>query len=211
MRQPKDGGQPCLHPACTPARRMQPGNGRARATSLTPSGKRRLWRGHPGATHVAVTRETVFCDRRTSAAQSLMALQRRLGHVDRAGRGVVLGVPQEMVVAWRQRAASQAAVIHRPLWCKRPVPQGQLDEMRKGTGKRGHRCEPYPDLVSGQLVKQKKQGKLLTLSTHAVLGAERLTHLGCTISISWYKGLPERECGATLEGRDRAIPNSTVE
>jgi hypothetical protein len=32
------------------------------------------------------------------------------------------------------------------------------------------------------LVKQKKQGKLLTLSTRVALGAERRTHLGCTIS-----------------------------
>jgi IS1 family transposase len=54
------------------------------------------------------------------------------------------------------------------------------------TGKRGRprkpRCEPHPDLVYGQLVKQKKQGKLLTLSTRVALGAERLTSLGCTIS-----------------------------
>jgi IS1 family transposase/transposase-like protein len=54
------------------------------------------------------------------------------------------------------------------------------------TGKRGRprkpRLEPHPDLVYGQLVKQKKQGKLLTLSTRVVLGAERLTHLGFTIS-----------------------------
>jgi IS1 family transposase len=54
------------------------------------------------------------------------------------------------------------------------------------TGKRGRprkpRCAPHPDLVYGQLVKQKKQGKLLTLSTRVVLGAERLTSLGCTIS-----------------------------
>jgi hypothetical protein len=54
------------------------------------------------------------------------------------------------------------------------------------TGKRGRprkpRCEPHPALVYGQLVKQKKQGKLLTLSTRVVLGAERLTQLGLTIS-----------------------------
>ena len=54
------------------------------------------------------------------------------------------------------------------------------------TGKRGRPrkplWEPHPDLVYGQLVKQKKQGKLLTLSTRVVLGAERLTHLGFTIS-----------------------------
>jgi IS1 family transposase/transposase-like protein len=54
------------------------------------------------------------------------------------------------------------------------------------TGKRGRPrqpvWEPHPELVYGQLVKQKKQGKLLTLSTRVVLGAERLTHLGLTIS-----------------------------
>jgi IS1 family transposase/transposase-like protein len=54
------------------------------------------------------------------------------------------------------------------------------------TGKRGRprkpRCEPHPALVYGQLIKQKKQGKLLTLSTRVVLGAERLTALGLTIS-----------------------------
>ncbi len=54
------------------------------------------------------------------------------------------------------------------------------------TGKRGRprkpRCEPHPDLVYGQLVTQKKQGKLRTLSTRVVLGAERLTSLGHTIS-----------------------------
>jgi IS1 family transposase len=54
------------------------------------------------------------------------------------------------------------------------------------TGQRGRprkpRCEPHPDLVYGQLVKQKKQGKLLRRSTRVVLGAERLTHVGFTIS-----------------------------
>ena len=54
------------------------------------------------------------------------------------------------------------------------------------TGKRGRPrqplCAPHPDLVYGPWVKQKKQGKLLTLSTRVVLGAERLTHLGLTIS-----------------------------
>ncbi len=54
------------------------------------------------------------------------------------------------------------------------------------TGKRGRprkpRCEPHPDLVYGPLVKQKHQGKLRTLSPRVVLGAERLTPLGLTIS-----------------------------
>jgi IS1 family transposase/transposase-like protein len=54
------------------------------------------------------------------------------------------------------------------------------------TGKRGRPrkplYEPHPELVYGQLVKEKYQGKLRTLSTRVVLGAERLTQLGLTIS-----------------------------
>ena len=54
------------------------------------------------------------------------------------------------------------------------------------TGKRGRPrkpvCAPHPDLIYGQLVKQKKHGKLRTLSTRVVLGAERLTHVGLAIS-----------------------------
>jgi IS1 family transposase/transposase-like protein len=54
------------------------------------------------------------------------------------------------------------------------------------TGKRGRPrkplYEPQPELVYGQLVKEKHQGKLRTLSTRVVLGAERLTRLGFTIS-----------------------------
>jgi hypothetical protein len=54
------------------------------------------------------------------------------------------------------------------------------------TGKRGRPrqpvCAPHPDLVYGQVVKQKQQGQRLTLSTRVLLGAERLTQLGLTLS-----------------------------
>ena len=54
------------------------------------------------------------------------------------------------------------------------------------TGKRGRPRKPvwtpHPDLLYGQLVKQKTHGQLLTLSTRVVLGAERLTPLGLPIS-----------------------------
>jgi hypothetical protein len=36
-------------------------------------------------------------------------------------------------------------------------------------------CAPHPELIYGQVVKQKQQGQLLTLRTRVVLGAERLT------------------------------------
>ena len=58
-------------------------------------------------------------------------------------------------------------------------------------GKRGRPrkpvCAPHPALVYGQLVKQQQPGKLLTLRPRVVLGAERLTHLGITISTALLK------------------------
>jgi len=54
------------------------------------------------------------------------------------------------------------------------------------TGQRGRPrqpvWEPHPALVDGPLVKPKKPGKWLPRSTRVVLGAERLTHLGLTLS-----------------------------
>jgi hypothetical protein len=55
-----------------------------------------------------------------------------------------------------------------------------LLDRQQGRPRKPH-YEPHPDLIYEQLVKQKK-GKLLTLNTRVVLGAERLTHLGCTIN-----------------------------
>ena len=277
MRKPTDWGQPCPNPECTHYRRMQQGNVSAIATYLTQSGKRRIFRCRTCATHFAETRETVFFDLRTSEDKVMMALKMLLVRVDLTGISFVLGVTEETVLAWLQRAAHQAEEINRHLLRELPVSQVQLDEMwnfiaRKHacetdpageslpegedgrqwvwisfapefrliiaavvgprtldtakevvaatkarvagipaffsdgftcylaaliaafhvvttfarTGKRGRprkpRCAPHPDLVYGQLVKQKKQGRLLTLSTRVVLGAERLTHLGCTIS-----------------------------
>jgi hypothetical protein len=277
MRNPKEWGQPCPNPECFHDRRIQPGNGSAIATYLTPSGKRRVFRCHTCATHFAETRATVFFDLRTSEDKIMMALKMLLVRVDVAGIGVVLGGTEETGLGWLRRAAHQAQEINCHLLQGLPVTQVQLDEMwnviarkhtgetdaagasgpdsaegRQGvwisfapefrlmlaaivgprtrdtakevvaatkarvaglpaffrdgftgylaaliaachvvttftrTGKRGRprkpRCAPPPDLIYGQLVKQKKQGKLLTLSTRVVLGAARLTHLGLPIS-----------------------------
>jgi IS1 family transposase len=54
------------------------------------------------------------------------------------------------------------------------------------TGKRGRPknpvMAPHPDLVYGQLIKQKVNGRLKTLSTRILVGAERLQERGLTIS-----------------------------
>ena len=283
MRKPKDWGHPCPNPACPDYKRMQQGNVSAIATYLTHSGKRRILRCRTCPTHFAETRDTVFFDLRTSKEKGIMALTMLLVRVDLAGIGFVLGVTEEMVLAWLRRAAHQAEAINRHLLRNVPVTQVHLDEMwhcveRKQaretaaageslpdgedgrpwvwisfapafrwmiaavvgprtletaqevvaatkarvaglpaffsegftcylaariaafhvvmtcarTGKRGRPrtpvCVPHPDLLYGQLVKQKTQGKLLTLSTRVVLGADRVMSLGCTISTALVHG-----------------------
>lgn len=56
------------------------------------------------------------------------------------------------------------------------------------TGKRGRPKnpiqEPHPDLVYAQIIKEKEQGRLKTLTQRVLCGAERLKTLGLTISTS---------------------------
>src|SRR4029434_237430 len=75
MRKPKDWGQPCPNPECFHYRRMQQGNVSAIATSLTQSGKRRIFRCHTCETPFSETREPVFFDLRTSEDKVMMALK----------------------------------------------------------------------------------------------------------------------------------------
>src|ERR1043166_2524217 len=143
MRKPKDWGQPCPNPQCTHYRRMQQGNVSAIATYLTQSGKRRIFRCHTCETHFAETRETVFFDLRTSEEKVMMALKMLLVRVDLTGISFVLGVTEETVWGWLQRAASQAEEINCHLLRALPVTQGQLDEMWNCIGRK-HACETDP-------------------------------------------------------------------
>lgn len=99
-----------------------------------------------------------------------------------------LDMAQEVVAATKARVAGLPAFFSDGFTCYRAALIAAFHMMTTfaPTGKRGRPrkpiCEPHPDLIYGQLVKQKKQGKLLTLSTRIVLGTERLTHLGLTIS-----------------------------
>lgn len=111
MQPPKDGSYPCPNPECVPSHRMTCGTVSAIATDLTQSGKRRLFRCRPCATHCAETRETVFVALRTSEEKVMMALKMLLGRVDLAGICFVRGVTEATVWAWRRRAAQQAEAI----------------------------------------------------------------------------------------------------
>src|SRR6266487_4447126 len=99
-----------------------------------------------------------------------------------------LDTAQEVVAATKARVAGITAFFSDGFTCYLAalIAAFHVVTTFARTGKRGRprkpRCAPHPDLIYGQLVKQKKQGKLLTLSTRVVLGAERLTSLGHTIS-----------------------------
>ena len=90
-----------------------------------------------------------------------------------ATKARVAGIPAFFSDGFTWYLAALLAAFHVVLTC---APTGKRGRPRKPV------CAPHPDLIYGPLVKQQKHGKLLTLSTRVVLGAERLTHLGLTIS-----------------------------
>ncbi len=148
MRTPKEWGQPYPNPACPHSRRMQQGNVRAIATSLTQSGTRHVFRCRTYATHFAETRATVFVDLRTSEEQVMMALKMLLVRVDLTGISCVLGVMEATVLAWLRRAAQQAEEINRHRLRDLPVTQGQLDEMWNFAQFIGDCSSPKTSIVS---------------------------------------------------------------
>ena len=99
------------------------------ATSLTQSGKRRIFRCGACEKPFSETRATVFFDLRTPEEQVIMALKMLLVKVALSDIGFVLGVTEATVLAWLRRAAQKAHEIHTHLWRDLPVTQVQLDEM----------------------------------------------------------------------------------
>jgi hypothetical protein len=83
------------------------------------------------------------------------------------------GIPAFFRDGFTCSLAARIAAFHVITTCARP-------------GKRGRPrlpvCAPHPELLYGQWVKQQQHGTLRTLSTRVVLGAERLPHLGLTLS-----------------------------
>jgi transposase-like protein/IS1 family transposase len=279
MHKPKNWGQPCPNPDCSHYRLMNRGNISAISTYLTQSGKRRIFRCSACETAFSETRDTVFFDLRTPEDQVMMALKMLLVRVSLSDISFVLGVTEETILVWLERAAQKADEINAHLLRDLPVTQVQLDELwsfirRKRaqqadsdgespelsadgrqwvwlsfapqwrlilaacvgprtfqsaltliqmtaavvwgipcffsdglryylpaliecyhtlktfprTGKPGRPRkplkEPHPELVYGQVVKKKQQGRLTEVVYRVRCGAERLEKLGLSISTS---------------------------
>src|SRR5215475_4204186 len=121
MRKRKEWGQPCPNPDCAHSGLIHRGNMRAISTSMTQSGKRRLFRCSQCERPFSETRDTVFFDLRSPEEQVLMALKMLLVKVALSDIGFVLGVTEETVLEWLRRAAQQAHAINAHLLRDLPV------------------------------------------------------------------------------------------
>jgi IS1 family transposase/transposase-like protein len=108
---------------------MNRGNVSAIASYLTQSGRRRIFRCHLCHESFSETRDTVFFDLRTEEEKVLMALKMLLVRCELTAISFVLGVTEETILEWLERAAAKAAEINQHLLREVSVTQVQLDEM----------------------------------------------------------------------------------
>jgi IS1 family transposase/transposase-like protein len=149
MRKPQDWGQPCPNQDCSHYRLIHRGNISAISTSMTQSGKRRIFHCSACKRPFSETRDTVFFDLRTPEEKVIMALKMLLVKVALSDIGFVLGVTEETVLEWLRRAAQKAHEINVHLLRDLPVTQVQLDEMWSFI-RRKHAQQAGPDGESTQ-------------------------------------------------------------
>ncbi len=129
MRKPKDWGQPCPNPACSHYRLMNRGNVKSIATYETQSGKRRIFQCRECGEQFSETRETVFFDLRTPEEKVMIVLKLLLCKVELTAISFAMGVTEETILMWLQRAAQKAEEINQHLMRDVEVTQVELDEL----------------------------------------------------------------------------------
>ena len=129
MRKPKNWNQPCPNKNCDLYGQVNKGNISSRATYMSKSGKRRVFHCSNCNTNFSETRDTVFFDLRTEEKVIMMALKMILVKVGLTDITFVLGVKEETLLNWLDRAAKKAKEINTALLKNLPVTEVQLDEM----------------------------------------------------------------------------------
>ena len=129
MRKAQNWNQPCPNKRCKYHGQVNVGNVRSVSTYMTASGKRRIFECKECEEKFSETRDTVFFDLRTPEDKVMMALKMILVCVDLAGISFVLGVKEETILRWLDRAYQKAEEINRILLRDLPVTEVQLDEM----------------------------------------------------------------------------------
>jgi IS1 family transposase len=96
---------------------------------MTQRGKRRIFECTTCGQQFSETRETVLFDLRTPEEKVMMALKMILVRVSLANMSFVLGITEETVLEWLERAARKAEEINTARLRELPVTQVQVDEM----------------------------------------------------------------------------------
>jgi IS1 family transposase/transposase-like protein len=129
MRKAKKWNQPCPNTTCSRYGQKNQGNIRSIASYMTQSGKRRIFECTICGEQFSETRDTVFFDLRTPEEKVMMALKMILVRVSLSNISFVLGMKEETVLEWLERAALKATAINAALLRELPVTEVQLDEM----------------------------------------------------------------------------------
>ena len=115
MRKPKDWRQPCPNPTCSHYKLMNRGNVKSIATYKTQSGKRRIFQCGECGEQFSETRDTVFFDLRTPEEKVMIVLKLLLCKVELTAISFAIGVTEETILMWLQRAAQKAEEINQHL------------------------------------------------------------------------------------------------
>ena len=108
MRKAKNWNQPCPNTTCAYYGQKDQGNIRSIASYMTQSGKRRIFECTTCGEQFSETRDTVFFDLRTPEERVMMALKMILVRVSLSNISFVLGITEETVLEWLERAAHKA-------------------------------------------------------------------------------------------------------
>ncbi len=129
MRKAQNWNQPCPNKQCNAYGQMNKGNISSVSSYMSKSGKRRIFKCSSCGEMFSETRDTVFFDLRTEEEKVIMALKMILVKVSLSGISFVLGIKEETLLIWLDRAYQKAEQINAYLLKELPVTEVQLDEM----------------------------------------------------------------------------------
>lgn len=129
MRPIKNWNQPCPNKACPDYGVLNKGNIKAASTYKTQSGPRRTFKCKTCGEMFSETRDTVFFELKVPEETVILALKMILVKVGLSQIRFVLGVKEETLLTWLDRAAQKAEDINRILLKDLDVTRVELDEM----------------------------------------------------------------------------------
>ena len=121
MKKARFWNQPCPNKNCKCRGQINAGNISCISTYMTKSGKRRIFQCKNCGQQFSETRDTVFFDLRTPEEKVMMALKMILVQVSLSGISFVLGIKEETILNWLDRASPKTEAINQVLLKDLPV------------------------------------------------------------------------------------------